>query len=122
MVTLTGRGAPMLTPDTPMFQAVQLLLDRGADINATAANGETLLHRGVTRGEAFVRLLVERGGRLDLQDEGRRTPLDVALGVAPPAAANRGGRPGGPAAEPARASEATIAFLRDRGAPRGPGD
>jgi uncharacterized protein len=122
MVTLTGRGAATPTPDTPMFQAVQLLLDHGADVNAAAVTGETLLHRGVTRGDEFVRLLVERGARLDVTDEGGRTPLDVALGVAPPAAAGRGGRPGGPAAEPARASEATIAFLRERGAPRGTGD
>jgi uncharacterized protein len=122
MVTLTGRGAATLRADTPMFHAVQLLLDHGADINAAAANGETLLHRGVTRGDAFVRLLVERGARLDLTDEGGRTPLDVALGVPPPVAAGRGGRPGGPAAEPARASEATIAFLHERGAPRGAGN
>src|SRR5262249_12896148 len=30
MVALTGRGSRTLTPDTPMFQAVRLLLDRGA--------------------------------------------------------------------------------------------
>lgn len=122
MVALSGRGPDTLTPDTPMFQAVQLLLDHGADVNATAATGETLLHRGVARGDAFVRLLVERGARLDLEDEGGRTPLDVALGAAPPAAAGRGGRPAGPAPESLPASEATIAFLRELGAPRGSGN
>src|SRR5262249_38751914 len=49
LAVVSGRPGP-LTPDAPMFQAVQLLLDRGAYVNAAAANGETLLHRGVTRG------------------------------------------------------------------------
>ena len=117
MVAVSGRAPVALTPETPMFRAVQLLLDRGADVNAAAANGETLLHRAVTRGDAFVRLLVERGARLDVKDGGGRTPLDVALGVAPPAVAGRG--PGGPpvalGSAPARASEATIAYLRELG-------
>ena len=50
MVALTGRGSRTLTPETPMFQAVRLLLERGADVNATAANGATLLHQSVDRG------------------------------------------------------------------------
>ena len=124
LAAVSGRSAGSLTPDTPMFRAVQLLLDRGADVNAAAANGETLLHRAVARGDALVRLLVERGARLDLEDAGGRTPLDVALGVAPPVPAGRGpaGPPGGPGSAPVPASEATIAFLRERGAPRGSGN
>jgi ankyrin repeat protein len=123
LVTVSGRPGP-LTPDSPMFQAVQLLLDRGADVNAAATNGETLLHRGVARGDGFVRMLVERGAKLDLKDAGGRTPLDVALGVPPPGPAGRGpgGPPGGPGPTPVRASEATIALLRELGAPRGSGD
>src|SRR5688572_4578321 len=122
-VALTGRGSRPLTPDTPMFQAVRLLLERGADVNATGANGATLLHQSLDRGEAFVRLLVERGARLDIKDATGRTPLDIALGVAPAApatpaagAAGRGARggpggPGAPGAAPA-IDAATIAFLR----------
>jgi ankyrin repeat protein len=120
MTAVPARGAA-LTPEMAVFQAVQLLLDRGADVNAAAANGETLLHRSATRGDAFVRMLVERGAKLDVKDSGGRTPLDVALGVPPPAAPGRGpgGLPGGPGAAPVRASEATIAYLRELGAPRG---
>jgi ankyrin repeat protein len=117
-VTLSGRGPRMLTPDTTMFQAVRLLLDHGADLNA-AANGSTLLHQSVDRGEAWVRLLVERGARLDVKDASGRTPLDIALGVAPavPAAAGRGARGagagrGGPGTTVGPADAATIAFLR----------
>jgi ankyrin repeat protein len=121
MVALTGRGGRALTPDTPMFQAVQMLLDRGANVNATGANGATLLHQSLDRGTAFVRLLVDHGAKLDLRDSGGRTPLDIALGVAAPAApAGRGrGGPGAPAGPAAAIDPATIALLRELGAPAG---
>jgi hypothetical protein len=115
-VALTGRGGRTLTPDTPMFQAVQLLLDRGADVNAAGANGATLLHQSVDRGEAFVRLLVERGARRDLKDSGGRTPLDIALGAAPtgPAPPGRGARGAAPGRGPAPSIDAaTIELLRE---------
>jgi ankyrin repeat protein len=119
-VALTGRGSPALTPDTPMFQAVRLLLERGADVNATGTNGATLLHQSVNRGEAFVRLLVEHGARLDLRDAGGRTPLDIALGAPSAAPAGRGGR-GGPAGAgpaPAAVDAATLALLRGAEPPK----
>jgi ankyrin repeat protein len=120
MVILGGRGARTLTPETPAFQAIALCLDRGADVNAANANGETLLHLGVNRGEAFVKLLADRGARVDLKDKTGRTPLGIAMGVPPPAApAGRGGARGGGAgpgrgggAPPQRANEATIAILQ----------
>jgi ankyrin repeat protein len=123
LVAVSGRPGP-LTANAPMFQAVELLLDRGADVNAAAANGETLLHRGVVRGEVFVRMLLEHGARLDLKDAGARTPFDVALGVPPPVPAGRGagGPPGGVAAAPVRADEVTISLLRELRAPRGSDD
>jgi hypothetical protein len=49
-VAMTGRGARTLTPETPMFQAVKLLLDRGANVNAAGSNGATLLHQNLDRG------------------------------------------------------------------------
>jgi ankyrin repeat protein len=116
--TLTGRGARVLTPDAPMFQAVQLLLDHGADVNAVGTNGATLLHQSLDRGEAFVRMLLEKGARLDIKDASGRTPLDIALGVAPstPAApagrGARGGPGGGPPAPAPAVNAATIALLR----------
>jgi ankyrin repeat protein len=126
MVALTGRGARTLTPDTPMYQAIRLLLERGADVNAAGANGATLLHQTVDRGEAFVRLLVERGAKLDAKDSSGRTPLDIALGVpaATPAggggARGRGGpAAGGPGGAASAIDPATIAFLREKGAPIG---
>jgi ankyrin repeat protein len=128
-VALTGRGSRTLTPDTPMFRAVRLLLDRGANVNAAGANGATLLHQSLDRGEAFVRMLVEKGAKLDARDASGRTPLDIALGVAPAAPAGgagaggrgaRGGGPGGPgggAGPAATPDPAVIALLRGQGTP-----
>ena len=115
MVALSGRGARMVTPDSPAFQTIKLCLDRGADVNAANGNGETLLHQAVQRGDALVRLLAERGARLDARDKQGRTPVDVALGVSAPAAAGRGrgGRAGGAGAAPAQASESTVQLLRE---------
>jgi ankyrin repeat protein len=118
-IALSGRGSRVLTPETPMFQAVQLLLDRGVEVN-------TLLHQNLDRGPAFVRMLIEKGAKLDLRDATGRTPLDIALGVPPavtaaPAgpAGGRGGRGGpGGAAPPGPAAPidpAVIALLRDSG-------
>jgi ankyrin repeat protein len=116
MIVMGGRGARTLTPETPAFQAIQLLLDRGANVNGVNANGETLLHQSVSRGDAFVRLLASRGADLTAKDRSGRTPLDVAMGVAPAAPAGRAGRGGrgagpGPAAQPV--SESTVALLRE---------
>ena len=73
-VALSGRGARTLTPDTPMFQAVRLLLEHGVDVNAAGANGATLLHQSVDRGEAFVRMLVEHGAQAGSQRRQRPNP------------------------------------------------
>jgi ankyrin repeat protein len=115
MVALSGRGARMVTPDSPAFQTIKLCLEHGADVNAANASGETLLHQAVQRGDALVRLLAERGAKLDARDKQGRTPLDVAMGVAAPAAAGRGrgARAGGPGAAPAQASESTVKLLRE---------
>ena len=118
-IALSGRGPRTLTPDAPMFQAVELLLEHGLDVNAVDSDGTTLLHQNVDRGAAFVRMLLEHGARPDLRDGSGRTPLDVALGVGNPSAAaagpagrggarSRGGR--GEALGPV--DDATIALLR----------
>jgi ankyrin repeat protein len=123
MVAMGGRGARTLTPAVPVFQAVQLLLERGADVNATNPAGETLLHQGVGRGAEDIRLLAAHGAPLDDRDKSGRTPLDVALGVpaapAPAGRGGRGGRAGGPAPAPAQASDSSVALLRELMHPSG---
>lgn len=124
---MSGRGARLLTPDAPMFQVVKLMLDHGLNVNAAGTGGATLLHQNLDRGEAFVRLLVEHGARLDIKDASGRTPLDIAFGVVPAAPATpavglggrgaRGGPAGsaGPAAAAPVVDAATIAYLRGLG-------
>jgi len=64
------------------LEAVTLLLEAGADVNAVDRAGVTALHvAAADRGADVVRLLAARGARLDLKDERGRTALDVALGV-----------------------------------------
>ena len=88
--------------EADFIDAAALCLDRGADINAVSENGQTALHLAVTvRSESFIRFLVERGARVDVQDKQGRTPIDVASGV---------GARGRGAATPVR--EGVVALLR----------
>jgi len=124
MLVLGGRGARAVTPETPAYQAIELMLQKGADVNAANTSGETLMHQAVPRGEALVKLVASYGAKLDLKDKSGRTPLDVAMGVPAAAAApagrgGRGARAAGPgagaaAAGPAPVNEALVAFLRER--------
>jgi len=113
-LVMAGRGARTLTPDTPTFQAVKMMLDHGLNVNAVGTGGATLLHQSLDRGEAFVRMLVEHGAKLDIKDASGRTPLDIAFGVAPAAPATATGPAAAPAAGPAGARGA-------RGGPAGIG-
>ncbi len=87
---------------------MSLLLERGADINAVNANGDTALHVAVTKGDELVKFLVEKGAKLDAKDKYNRTPLDVAMGV-PGGGRGRGGAP----PEPPPVYEKTAALLKE---------
>jgi ankyrin repeat protein len=74
-VPTRDRGTPQ-----EAIAAIQLCLDKGADINATGANGDTALHDAVTgRGDPeIIRYLVEHGASLDAKNAKGQTPLDAA--------------------------------------------
>ena len=58
------------------IERVQVLLDQGASVNSTTANGVTALMASAGRGHvAMVRLLLERGADPNLQDSTGRTAL-----------------------------------------------
>jgi ankyrin repeat protein len=102
-------------PAADALAAANLCLEHGADVNARDASGSTALHLAVATSDDLVKLLVERGARLDLKDQLGRTPLDVALGIG----SEGRGRAGRGAAPVVR--ESTAALLRElasRHAPR----
>jgi ankyrin repeat protein len=69
---------------TPLYFArnenAELLLAKGADINAPSKNGFTILHYAAQRGEVpFVQFLLDHGARPDVQTDGRQTPWALAV-------------------------------------------
>jgi ankyrin repeat protein len=98
-----GDGPRIRVPtEAGAVEAVTLLLDRGVPINATNKAGNTALHGSVARGDAVVKLLLDRGAKIVKNDAGF-TPLDIAMG-----AGGRGRRGGGPGV----VRESTAALLR----------
>ena len=87
-----GEGIRIVVPTAEgAAEAVQLLLDRGMDLDAFNTAGNTALHGAVGRGEAVVKLLASRGATLNLKNKAGFTPLDLALGSG---GRGRGGRGG----------------------------
>jgi len=65
------------------IEAIQLLLDKGADVNATTADGRTALHGAALQGyDEVIKFLVAHGADLYAKDRKGFTPLDTALGHA----------------------------------------
>jgi ankyrin repeat protein len=99
-----GDGPRIRVPsEAGAVEAVTLLLDRGVPINTTNKTGNTALHSSVSRGDAVVKLLLDRGAKIVKNDAGL-TPLDIAMG-----AGGRGRRGGGPGV----VRESTAALLRE---------
>jgi uncharacterized protein len=66
-------------------EALKLLLDAGADPNAKSPDGSSLLHQAVTvRRTDAIRLLVEKGAKLDAVNKDNMTPLLLAENPDPP--------------------------------------
>ena len=64
------------------LQAVKLCLELGADVNATNSMGLTAVIGAANRGSNdIIKLLVEKGARLDVKDREGRTPMRWAEGV-----------------------------------------
>ena len=69
---VTGDGA---------LEAVELVLELGADVNAVNLRGRSALYGAAhIRSDAIVQLLVDRGARVNLEDDRGITPLMVAEG------------------------------------------
>src|SRR5215471_20491763 len=69
-------------------EALKILLDAGANANAKSADGSSLLHQAVTvRRTDAIRLLVEKGAKLDAVNKDNMTPLLLAEKPDPPVTA-----------------------------------
>jgi ankyrin repeat protein len=75
------QGVDRVPPDAALA-AVTLCIDRGGNVRAVNALGETALHGAVYRGSnPIVHLLVDRGADISAEDKSGRTPLSLAEGV-----------------------------------------
>ena len=69
------------------IEAIKLCLEKGVDINAVNARGDTPMHAAANKGwDAVIRFLASRNAKLDVKNRQGFTPLDIAEG--------RGGRGG----------------------------
>jgi ankyrin repeat protein len=104
-----GDGIRIVVPtQEDAARAVQLLLDRGVDIDSFNTAGNTALHAAINRGDAVVKVLASRQARL-IKNKAGVTPLDLASGAGGRGGrggAGRGGGRGGPV------RESTLAILR----------
>lgn len=63
-------------PSDNLPQAIKLLLDKGADINARDASGKTpLMQAAESKGSEIISLLISKGARVNDQDNKGKTPL-----------------------------------------------
>jgi uncharacterized protein len=76
-----GRRGASAAASNPM-PAIQLLIERGADVNAVNSRGMTAMHYAARTGnDPAVQFLADHGARLDVKDRLGRTPVDMANGV-----------------------------------------
>jgi ankyrin repeat protein len=75
-------GRHLAWTEANSLAAVRLALDLGADVNAIDENGNTALHGAAFTGaNSVVRLLVEKGARLDVKNKLGYLPVTIAEGI-----------------------------------------
>ena len=112
MASGLGRGLEVFAKDygteADLRQAVELLVERNVDVNASTDDGITAVHLAAQGGlDSIITVLAKAGARLDVKDKRGRTPVDMAMGV--------GGR--GRAGGPPPVCEHTAKLLKELGAP-----
>ena len=74
----SGDNNPLRGTEASVIQAIQICLDRGMDVNAANALGETAVFAAIGSPEV-IRFLASHGARLDIKNHRGQTPLDAAL-------------------------------------------
>ena len=68
------------------FEAVQVAVAVGADVNAVNADGQTAMHAAAFTGaDAVVQFLADHGAEVDVPDQRGETPWSMAAGISPTA-------------------------------------
>jgi ankyrin repeat protein len=71
-------------------EVARMLIDAGADVNATQEGGYTPLHAAAQNGDVeLIDLLLDRGARLDARTDKGETPADLADAANHPMLAKR---------------------------------
>ena len=92
------------------LEAVTVLLDAGADVNAVSESGDTALHRAAGRRlDAVVQVLADRGATLDVKNKRGQTPLGRRVHPGP---GRRWGEHGRPLTTPGRFRRSLLARHR----------
>ena len=66
------------------LEAVKLIVELGADVNASSETGLTALHGAAYTGaNAIIQFLVEKGAKVDVKDKFGQTPLSIAEKIYP---------------------------------------
>ena len=112
MIAARGGGRPSDYAGAPTeagaLAAVKICVERGADVNAFNATGQTALHLAAQRGaDSIVRYLAEQGASLTMKNKQGSTPLDLAMGLGPLRARR------GVSAAPGEAHASTVALLKE---------
>jgi len=78
-----GRGQDFTDEEKRIaFEAVQLAVSLGADVNEANADGLTAMHGAAANGaNAIAEFLAARGAKLDVKDKYQQTPLSIASGM-----------------------------------------
>ena len=76
-------------PQKAATEAVKLLVELGADVNAAGEHGWTALHGAAYTGaNATIQFLVDKGAKMDVMDSFGQTPLSIAEAVVTPGVVN----------------------------------
>ena len=85
LMAAAGLGSPISGRTAPAIEAVELLVEAGADVRAVNEADFTALHGGAFRGSnEVVQFLVDHGADIDAQDFRGRTPYRIAEGAQRP--------------------------------------
>jgi ankyrin repeat protein len=101
--------------------AVRLLIEAGADPDATTSDGTAPLHQAVLAGKLeVIRALAEGGAKLDMRNKDGRTPLYLAENPGPPRPVIAGAPPPEPRATPEEVAVLLRELMQQAGLPTEP--